>query len=259
MPDVVAFANDAGHPDSERARSVVRALNPRAAVIDLSREELPDDFLSATRSFDIAAGESGGAEHQPDSGSNGAASGQGGFSRITFDARRPFHPQRFAEVLKSSLAGVFRAKGFFWLATQMEHAGGLSFAGAEKRAAPLGEWWASFAAREPGEHTKPERIASEWREPFGDRRQALTFFGFHVDESALRTRLHDCLLTDAEMAAGERAWASMPDPFAAWRQSSPAADAHPEHACCDHGPAGHHEHHHHHGDDHECGHHCCHH
>ena len=254
--DIVALADASAPSDVEHARAVAEELNPRATVVDLSREELPADFLAATRCFDIDAAESGGAVPQRHPRSNGATRPSQGFARMTFEARRPFHPQRFADLLKSPLEGLFRAKGFFWLATQMDLAAGLSIAGAEKRAVPLSEWWAALAAREPANHAKPERIASAWREPYGDRRQSLTFLGLHLDEAALRARLHECLLTDEEMAAGEQAWASMPDPFAAWRQPSAAADAHTEHGCCHHEPDAHHEHHHDAGE-HECGHHGC--
>src|SRR5256886_9013564 len=39
---------------------------------------------------------------------------------FSYHARRPFHPDRFATLLQKGLRRVFRAKGFFWLATRME-------------------------------------------------------------------------------------------------------------------------------------------
>ena len=37
-----------------------------------------------------------------------------------------------------------------------------------------------------------------------------------MDEDALRARLDECLLTDAEMALGPQAWAQWDNPFPDW-------------------------------------------
>jgi hypothetical protein len=37
-----------------------------------------------------------------------------------------------------------------------------------------------------------------------------------MDEPALRQAFDACLLSDAELAAGEKVWASFDDPFPAW-------------------------------------------
>ena len=36
----------------------------------------------------------------------------------------------------------------------------------------------------------------------------------------LRAELDDCLLSDAEMAAGPEAWQLLPDPFGAWTEEA---------------------------------------
>ena len=42
------------------------------------------------------------------------------------------------------------------------------------------------------------------------------FIGQHIDFALLRAELDDCLLTEAEMAAGPEAWLHLPDPFGVW-------------------------------------------
>ena len=95
---------------------------------------------------------------------------------------------------------MFRAKGFFWLATRMDLVGGLNLAGSELHCAAAGQWW---AARD--EHTRrhemPERTRKEWQEPFGDRRQAIALHGIQFRSGRLQAQLDACLLTDSEMAA----------------------------------------------------------
>lgn len=44
-------------------------------------------------------------------------------------------------------------------------------------------------------------------------RQERVLIGLDMDEDALRARLDDCLLTDAEMASGPQAWVQWDKPF----------------------------------------------
>ena len=52
-----------------------------------------------------------------------------------------------------------------------------------------------------------------WR---GRRAPELVLIGMGMDEDALRARLDECLLTDAEMALGPQAWAQWDNPFPDW-------------------------------------------
>ena len=54
----------------------------------------------------------------------------------------------------------------------------------------------------------------KWDVEVGDCRQELVFIGQDVDFDRLRAELDECLLDDAEMAAGPSAWERLPDPFA---------------------------------------------
>jgi G3E family GTPase len=137
-----------------------------------------------------------------------------GITAFVYRVHRPFHPQRLWDLLQKPFPGIFRAKGFFWLATRMNLAGGLSIAGSECEHAPAGEWWAATATREHADPSEiPQSLKKEWKEPFGDRRQAISFIGKGFDSAGLRSHLDRCLLTDSEMAGGEHAWATMTDPF----------------------------------------------
>jgi hypothetical protein len=61
-----------------------------------------------------------------------------------------------------------------------------------------------------------ERIAGNWSEPHGDRRQELVFIGVGLDEAQARRDLDACLLADDEMAGGPQAWAAFADPLPRW-------------------------------------------
>ena len=72
---------------------------------------------------------------------------------------------------------------------------------------------------DPAEHAEIQR---HWHPVFGDRRQELVFIGVDLPADELRDRLRHCLLTPAELAAGEETWRLFPDPFPAWPLDEPA-------------------------------------
>lgn len=61
---------------------------------------------------------------------------------------------------------------------------------------------------------------AKWQAAVGDCRQELVFIGQSIDFALLRHELDDCLLTDAEMAAGPESWVRLPDPFGAWGEEA---------------------------------------
>ena len=142
-----------------------------------------------------------------------------GIRSFIYEARRPFHPQRLRKFLKKQWPGVVRAKGFFWLATRMEHCGVLSLAGAQVEAEPAGQWFAAVSKENwPQDPEAREFAIRYWKNPYGDRRQEIVIIGFsnQMEEEWVRARLDLCLLDDEEMAAGPEAWRHLEDPFVSW-------------------------------------------
>jgi G3E family GTPase len=167
-------------------------------------------------------------------GAPGARHLDQGVTTFVYRARRPFHPEKFWNLIQNPFLGVFRAKGFFWLASRMSMVGGLNIAGSECHYSPAGQWWAANAHDNHSHHPEiPDRLKKEWEEPFGDRRQAIAFMGIDADAADLSAQLNACLLSDSEMASGEQSWATLPDPFPSW---SPKTHDHEceDHDCCHH-------------------------
>ena len=225
-----------GDPDLALAQSIALALNPRARVSPISNAATLLDWHMRSFDFDKSINGAGWRKLLDAEESTGNRK----VTAFSYHARRPFHPDRFATLLQKGLRGVFRAKGFFWLATRMEEVGGLNLAGSEVQCMSAGHWWASRAAQ-TRESEMPERTRKEWQEPFGDRRQAFAVMALNASRDTLQHQFDSCLLTDDEMAGGEPAWQDFTDPFPSW-----AAHVH--------------EHHHAHGCDHDHGSHehdCC--
>nr|MBP6298737.1 GTP-binding protein [Anaerolineae bacterium] len=120
-----------------------------------------------------------------------------GISSFTYRARAPFHPDRLRSVLTSSLPGVIRAKGHFWVASQPNLALEFSLAGAMTSFKSHGIWWAAAPRHTwPSDPASLARIRNDWSEQFGDRRQLLVFIGLGIDAEALRAALDSCLVSD---------------------------------------------------------------
>lgn len=137
-------------------------------------------------------------------------------SSFTYTARRPFHPQRFWDLLqRKPWRQVLRSKGFVWLANRPEVAGLWTQAGRVFSLEPAGVWWAAVPE---DQRAKPRETLSmtTWHPEFGDRRQEIVFIGRGLDSSGLTAALDACLLTDAEMTGGPVAWRALPDPLPPW-------------------------------------------
>jgi G3E family GTPase len=223
---------------SELARSIALTLNPRARIELLTAKAIERWIRNSEKVFDFEAALGGaGWRRLMDESSPGLD--HPGVVAFHYTARRPFHPGRFSHLLQHDFTGVFRAKGFFWLATRMDEVGGLNLAGSEVQCSSAGNWWAT-RDRATRESEMPGRTAKEWQEPFGDRRQSFAVMALEIDRGVLRSRLDACLLTEAEMNEGEKSWANLADPFPSW-----SSHAHHDHHECDHE----------HGEEHECCHH----
>lgn len=204
--------------ERERLEHALRQLNRHAEIVHASFGRVPLQQVMGTGRFDFSrAAQSPGwlaeirGEHTPETEEYGIGS-------FVYRARRPFHPARFAEALKTDWPGdVLRSKGFFWLASRPDAAGEWSQAGGVVRHGPAGIWWAAA----PREHwpDDPDYLASieeQFVGEYGDRRQEIVFIGQNLQPDETCKLLDACLLSDAEMSLGPDAWKCFDDPFPQW-------------------------------------------
>ncbi|MEM1111892.1 MAG: GTP-binding protein [Pseudomonadota bacterium] len=210
---------EAAQPEQlEDARRIIRSLNPDARIIETSYSEVATDAILDTGLFDFEKAQEhpvwakelyGFADHTPESEEYGVAS-------HVYRARRPFQPEAIHEILTSTIPGLIRAKGHFWIATRHKLVLEYSLAGKLSSVEPIGTWWASeLRDRWPETEELDAYINEHWQEPFGDRRQELVFIGAGIDWPALQAQLDAALLPeDVEYTPGVRF--RMPDPFPRW-------------------------------------------
>jgi G3E family GTPase len=203
--------------ERDRLIGILRSLNPRARIEPASFGKVSLDKVLGMGLFDFEqACQAPGwlkemrGEHVPETE-------EYGISSFVYRARRPFHPQRFKDWVDSEWPGVIRSKGSFWLASHPKLAGSWSQAGAVARHGPAGYWWAAVPKEQwPNDPEAVARIQQKWDDRVGDARQEIVLIGMDMDEAALRARFDACLLTDAEMAQGPKAWQRWHNPFPDW-------------------------------------------
>lgn len=196
---------------------MLRALNPRAALIEATHGRVDPTNVLGTGRFDRDATARGAGWIQLMRGMPVPDTPAFGIRSFTWQARRPFHPMRFAQLIHEKWRGVLRSKGYFWLASRNGDIGEWEQGGAISRLRSGGHWWCFTREEEwPQDAGHLAHIRSRWDSTWGDRRQDLVFIGMGMDEAALKSRFDACLLTDEEMAFGEAAWVNLTDPLPAW-------------------------------------------
>ncbi|MCB1019514.1 MAG: GTP-binding protein [Acidobacteria bacterium] len=200
-----------------RLTALLGKLNPEAQIVLTTFGQAPLELIFDTGLFDLEKISQSAAWAEELAGGHTPETEEYGIGSFVYRRRRPFHPDRLADLLESGFQGVVRAKGVFWLATRNELAGLFSIAGNCLTLEPGGPW---FAAQDPAEIADDpetlEWVGRIWEPEHGDRRQEIVFIGIETPQQAIENALDACLLTDAEMAAGPDAWASLEDPLPEW-------------------------------------------
>ena len=226
LVDQVEFANvlvitKCDLVDEERLaelESMLRQLNPTARVVRAVRGQLPLQEILHTQHFSAEWAEA----HQhwlvAPRESNHSEAEEYGFTSFVYEARRPFHASRLMALIESSeFDNVIRSKGLTWLSTRPDRGGEWSQAGNVFALDPAGLWAAAIPTSEwPDDDEFYRDIAAVWQEPWGDRRTELVLIGQHLDRPQLTAALDECLLNDAELAAGPDVWVTAEDPFHPW-------------------------------------------
>ena len=203
------------------ARTIVRALNADAKIIETSEARVPPQSILDTGRFSFEAAHkhptwykelNGFKDHTPETEEYGITS-------FVYRARRPFDPAKLYAFFDQSWPNVVRAKGFFWLATRPQWVGELSHAGTLIRHQPAGYWWAAVPPQHwPDDTETVARIKTDWHALWGDRRQELVFIGTKdMDREAITAALDGCLMQVPKSGkVDSKAWAGLPDPFTPW-------------------------------------------
>ena len=203
-------------------QATLRLLNPDARILPISHGAVPLDDVLNTGLFDFEKAQQAPGWLKEMRGEHLPETEEYGISSFTYEARRPFHPQRFWDFLQQPwpYGTLLRSKGFFWLASRPQFAGNWSQAGDVVHHGPAGMFWKTVPEQQwPTDEEYRALIMEKWQEPFGDMRQELVFIGHNLQPEATRQALDACLLTEAEMLQGKALWEQLDDPFPQWEMA----------------------------------------
>lgn len=212
---IVLNKTDLVTPNELRAlEAKIKTLNPVARIVYAQFGKVPLSQILNTGLFDLEKAQSSPGwlkelmnEHVPETE-------EYGISSFVYRARKPFHPQRLFELFQNPWPGVYRSKGFLWVAFSNRFVLGWSQAGGSCRYEIAGTWWASTPEEYwPADPETVAQIKETFQGPFGDRRQELVLIGTGLDKTALTQMLDQALLTDEEFQSAPQTWKSLPNPF----------------------------------------------
>ena len=203
----------------ERLTAILKTLNTDARIIPISHGQVDLDDVLNTGLFDFERAQQAPGWLKEMRGEHVPETEEYGIGSFTYEARRPFNPEKFHQFLHSTdrYGKLIRSKGYFWLATRPQFAGQWNQAGGIARYGFAGMFWKAVPKEDWP--TDPDYLASikkQWVEPFGDMRQELVFIGQGLDQKAMTKALDKCLLNEEDVLKGKKYWAILNDPFPAW-------------------------------------------
>ena len=206
----------------ERLTAILKTLNTSAKIIPIANGNVEIDNVLNTGLFDFERAQQAPGWLQEMRGEHVPETEEYGIGSFSYEARRPFHPEKFHNFLHSTekYGKLIRSKGYFWLATRPQFAGQWSQAGGIARYGFAGLFWKAVPEQDwPEDKDYLASIKRMWVEPFGDMRQELVFIGQGLDQQAMTQALDACLLSEEEVLRGVAYWATLRDPFPAWEQA----------------------------------------
>ena len=229
LVDQVEFADvllisktDLARPaDIERLTAILKTLNTHAKIVPISQGQVNVDEVLNTGLFNFERAQQAPGWLKEMRGEHVPETEEYGIGSFTYQARRPFHPEKFHELLHSTdkYGKLIRSKGYFWLASRPEFAGTWSQAGGIARYGFAGMFWKAVPKKDwPTDEDSLASIEKQWVEPFGDMRQELVFIGQNMDRNGLTKALDDCLLSEEDVLRGKGYWTTLHDPFPVWAE-----------------------------------------
>ena len=199
-----------------KVREIIRALQPKARIIECDYGDVDFDSILDTRLFnyDSVSGSAawisaveGGAEtddddedgehedhhhhHHHDEGEVE----EYGIGTYVYFSRRPFDVNKFDNfVARHWPAGIIRAKGICYFESEPDLCYLFEQAGSQTGMKSIGQWYATMPESELQEQLENDPVLRrDWDPEYGDRMQKLVFIGQHLDRDAIRGALDFCL------------------------------------------------------------------
>lgn len=225
-------ADDVSPEELQKVRTIVRALQPKAEIIECNYGNVDFDRILDTKDFDfdkvatsaswIAAIENEGDDeyHEHDEHHHDEHHGEKhshhhhhhhhhdhleneehgealeyNIETFVYYARRPFDLNFFDDfVARKWPKSIIRCKGLCYFDNEKDICYVFEQAGKQVTLRNAGQWYATMPEFELREFLERNpRLKKDWEEPYGDRMQKLVFIGQNMDKAAIKAELDKCL------------------------------------------------------------------
>ena len=225
-------ADDVSPEELQKVRTIVRALQPKAEIIECNYGDVDFDRILDTKDFDfdkvatsaswIAAieNEGGDEHHEHDEHHHDEHHGEKhshhhhhhhhhdhleneehgealeyNIDTFVYYARRPFDLNFFDDfVARKWPKSIIRCKGLCYFDNEKDVCYVFEQAGKQVTLRNAGQWYATMPEFELREFLERNpRLKKDWEEPYGDRMQKLVFIGQDMDKAAIKAELDKCL------------------------------------------------------------------
>lgn len=222
-------SSEVSKEDLEHIRAIIRAIQPKAEIIDCNYCDVDFDKILNTKMFNFDAVATSATwiqevedahhddedddhdehhhhhdhdeeehhhahEHHHDHDDEGEAE-EYGISTFVYYARRPFNLGLFDEFVAAHWPkNIIRAKGMCYFADEYDMCYLFEQAGRQFNLKKAGEWFATMPKDElEALMAQDAQLRHDWDEQYGDRMQKLVFIGQHLDKKAITDALDACL------------------------------------------------------------------
>ena len=219
-------ASEVSAEELEHIKAIVRAIQPKAEIIETNYCDVDFEKILHTGLFDFDRTATSAAwiqevedahhhhdehdddddddedehehhhhhDHEHEHGEHDHLA-EFGIDTYVYYARKPFDLGLFDEFVAAHWPkNVLRCKGMCYFAEEYDMCYLFEQAGRQFNLRKAGEWFATMPKEELMQLMADDaQLRKDWDEQYGDRMQKLVFIGQHLDKEALKTALDKCL------------------------------------------------------------------
>lgn len=195
-------ASEVSEQELGRIKEIIRALQPKAEIIECDYADVDLDKIINTESFDFdevvtsaawIKGVEGDHEHHHDHEEGEAE--EYGISTFVYYRREPLDLNKFDHfVARKWPKSVIRSKGICYFAGEEDTCYLFEQAGKQMSLRNAGEWYACMPSDELYDMMdRDEKLRRDWDDEYGDRMQKIVFIGQHLDKESIIAALDECM------------------------------------------------------------------
>ena len=185
-----------------RLRAIVKGINPGAKVLQCDYGDIDLDEIIYTGMFDFDAVATSAAWIAAIEGEDEEEEAEGealeyGIDTFVYTRREPMDINKFDNfIFKHWPAGIIRAKGLCYFASEPDQCYLFEQAGRQKLIKDAGLWYATMDEYELQlQMERDPQLRRDWDPVYGDRMQKIVFIGQHLDKQEI-TRLMDACIAE---------------------------------------------------------------